>query len=121
MSDQPIPQVVVQQTPPAEATWSVKEVFADLKGDLIQRFNNVDGRLESIDRRIDSTATKEDISEIHHRIDGVEARIVPLEKAAESEQAIEQNRARFRTGLAWAAGVASACAICASVVIPLVH
>lgn len=109
-----------------EPTWSAKEVFADLKTDLLHRFDKTDQTLEGIDRRLDNAATRDDVSQIHRRIDGLESavndRLVPLEQQASDEKAIEQNRGRFRTNLAWAAGILGTLAIVASVTVPfLVH
>lgn len=110
---------------PDADTWSAKEVFADLKKDIIHRFDRTDQTLESIDRRLDNAATKDDVSQIHRRIDGLETavndRLVPLEQQADAEKAVEQNRGRFRANLAWVAGLAGAAAMVASVLIILVH
>lgn len=110
----------------SDTTWSVKEVFDGLKSDILHRLDKQDAVLETIDRRLGSMATKEDVHQIHERIDGVEARLDarlgPLEQAAANEQAVAQNRSRFRSNLAWAAGIAGTAAIVASVVVPfLVH
>ena len=98
MADQPAPQVVVAQT---GDTWSVKEVFGDLKADIVHRFDNVDSVLNALDKRLDSTATKADIGEVHKRIDGVVARIVPLEVALTAAQtrqeAVQEHRGRVWT------------------------
>ncbi len=112
--------------PDSEPTWSAKEVFADLKTDLLHRFDKTDQTLEGIDRRLDNAATREDVSQIHRRIDGLEAtvneRLAPLEKQADAEQVIEQSRSRFRTNVAWVAGILGTLAIVASVTVPiLVH
>ena len=123
MPDQPPPQVVVNQPTP-EPTWSAKEVFADLKADLIHRFDKTDTTLEGIDRRLDQAATREDVTQLHRRIDGLDAsvndRLVPLEQQAADERAVEQSRGRFRTNLAWAAGIVGAIGIVAAAVIPFV-
>lgn len=102
-------------------TWTAKEVFADLKTDLMGRLDKQDVVLDHIERRLDNTATKEDIHAVHQRIDGVEGRIVPLEQAAADEKAVEQSRARFRANLAWVAGILGACGVIAAVVVPIVH
>ncbi len=103
-----------------EVTWTVKEVFGDLKRDLLKRFDTQDKALDLIDRRLDSTATKEDVHEIHERIDRVESRITPLEQAAADEKAIESNRGRFRSMLAWGAGILASLAITAALVLPFI-
>jgi hypothetical protein len=107
----------------SEPTWTAKEVFTDLKRDLLRRFDKTDQTLEAIDRRLDNAATRDDVSQLHRRIDGVELaineRFAPLEQQASDEKAIEQNRGRFRSNLAWVAGIAGTLAIVGSVVVPL--
>lgn len=123
MSDQPIPQVVVQA---ADPTWSTKEVIVAMEGRINHRLDRQDDTLGAIQSELRQMATKEDIREVHERIDGVVStvneRLAPLEHQASAEQAIEQNRGRFRSNLAWAAGILGTLAIVASVTVPfLVH
>lgn len=100
-------------------------MFGELKKDLLDRLDKQDVTLARIDRRLDNTATKEDLRQIHERIDGVERRfderILPLEQAAADERAISQHRGRFRSNLAWAAGLIGSGAIVASVLAVFVH
>jgi len=117
VTEQQVPAVVVA----SGDTWSVKEVYGELKSDIMGRFDKQDDRLESIDRRLDSMATKDDVTQLHQRIDGVEARIVPLESGVAREVAIESNRSRKRATLAWAAGILASAAIVAGLVINFLH
>lgn len=125
MAEQQIPQVVVQQAA-ADPTWSTKEVIIGMETRINHRLDRQDDTLGAIQSELRTMATKEDIREVHERIDGVVAtvndRLVPLEQQSANEKAIEQNRGRFRSNLAWAAGIAGTCAIIASVAVPfLVH
>jgi hypothetical protein len=103
-----------------DTTWSVKEVFDDLKKDILQRFDRQDDALRSLDRRLDATATKVDLRDIHQRIDGVEARLTPLEQQVADERAIATNRERLRGRLAWLATLVGSAAVVASVVVLVV-
>lgn len=123
MPDQP--QVIVQ-TP--EPTWNAKEVFADLKGDLVHRFDRQDDTLREIHNELKTMATKDDIREVreelatglreaHQRIDGVVERLSPLEADDAAEKAVDASRGRKRAFLAWAAAIVATVAIVASVFI----
>ena len=109
----------------AEPMWSAKEVFADLKSDLLHRFDKTDSTLEGIDRRLDNAATREDVSQIHRRIDGLETavndRLLPLEQQSADEKAIEQSRSRWRTNVAWLAGLIGVTAMAVSVIVTIIH
>lgn len=116
-------------------TWDAKEIYselkADLRGDIKEMKGDIGGRLdrqdtvlEGIDRRLDSTVTKEDLREglreAHDRIDDVERRVEPLEAAAAATKAVVEKRVRFRTNLAWLAGLVGAAAMVAAVVVGVV-
>lgn len=114
---------VVVQTDPG---WSTKEYIEGMEGRLNHRLDRQDDTLGAIHAELRTMATKDDIREVHERIDGVVAtvneRLSPLEKQASAEQVIEQSRGRFRSNLAWAAGIVGTIAIVASVTVPfLVH
>ena len=50
--------------PPASEvheTWTVKEVVADLKSDLVSHLNQQDGKLDDIDLKLDGKADKTDV------------------------------------------------------------
>lgn len=97
-----------------EETYTVKEVIADLKGDLVGRFDKVDTRLESIDRRVDTTATKEDVREVSQRVDGLERahdlRISSLEDWRVADRAVAARRTVTTTTQRWAIGIGATCA-----------
>ena len=120
-----VPQVVVQQQAPTDPTWSTKEVIIAMESRINHRLDRQDDALGTIQSELRTMATKEDIREVHERIDGVVAtvneRVGPLEQQASAEQAIEQNRGRFRTNLAWVAGILGSAAIVTSVIITVVH
>lgn len=106
-----------------EETYTVKEVISDLKTDLVGRFDKVDHRLESIDRRVDTTATKEDIREVHQRIDGLETdhghRIQKLEDHHSEVEAVNGHKRRL-----WAVAGAAALIVAtvgAALIAALVH
>lgn len=63
----------------ADDTWTAKEVFADLKGDIMGRFDKQDKTLVALGNRLDNTATKDDIAHLTLRVDGHEGRITTLE------------------------------------------
>ena len=118
-------------------TYTAKELFDRLETRLDKRLDKQDALLEGIDRRLDTTATKDDLravreetatglSEVHKRIDKVveafDSRVSPLEADGAAERAVEQSRSRFRTNLAWLAGIIGTLAIVASVTVPfLLH
>jgi len=101
-------------------TWTAKEVFQDLKQDILHRFDKTDAVLAGLGRRLGTMATKEDLRQIHSRVDEVEARIVPLEHDAANERALAESHRRFRGHVAWAAGVVAAAAMIAAVILPFV-
>jgi len=71
---------------PENTDYTVKEVIQDLKGDLVHRFDKMDTRLESIDNRLDNTATKEDVAVVHKRIDDLSGDLNPRVSALETSQ-----------------------------------
>lgn len=107
------------------ATWSAKEVFSDLKTDIMARFDTQDRALGDIRRDLTNTATKADVVTIHQRIDGVvrdfDQRIEPLEAEFDAEAALRRNRASWRSRFTVWGGVAAAVAAVALVVVTLVH
>jgi len=60
-----------EQTPPAllPETWSVKEVVADLKKDLVEHLDRQDVTLAQIDRKVDTKADKADLVTLTVRLD----------------------------------------------------
>ncbi len=95
-------------------TWTAKEVFSDLKTDLVQHLNKQDTVLTRIDRRLDDTMTKADGREIHERIDAIDRRTTKLEDERDADiiaaTALGGRRDRIAKRAAW---------ILAAVVVPL--
>ena len=90
--------------PPASEfpdTWTVKEVVADLKTDIVGHLNKQDGMLVEIDRKVDGKADKADLvnlaTEVRVGFDDHGKRITKLEEHRLDTEASK----RFRTR-AWA-------------------
>lgn len=134
MPDPTPPQVVVQAGAP-DATWSTRDYVEAMEGRITHRFDRQDDALASIHNELKTMATKEDLrdlredttrglSEVHKRIDGVEAaierRVGPLEADDAAEKAVQQSRGRFRANLAWVAGIIGSLAIVGGTVFGIV-
>ena len=78
-------------------TWTVKEVVADLKSDLIDHLDKQDNVLREIDRKVDSKADKADLVALGVKIDGHGSRIASLE-----EHRTEQESSKKFRNRAWA-------------------
>lgn len=113
--------MVAEITGETKVTFTAKELFDRLEGRLDKRLDKQDDVLLSIDRRLDNTATKDDVRELHQRIDGVVERVKPLEDQAASERAIEANRSRVKGNWTWVFGIAGTLAIVASVLVAVLH
>ncbi len=60
-------------------TWTVKEVVADLKADLVDHLDRQDDTLAEISTKVDSKADKADLVVLGVKIDGHGQRITVLE------------------------------------------
>lgn len=100
--------------------WSNKDVTLLLLGDVHRRFDSVDRAVQEIREEQRQLATKQDLAEIHHRIDGMEKRIEPLEAEADAQKAIELNRSKIRASWVKTVGVLASLAVVAGVVLTMV-
>lgn len=75
-------------------TWSVKEVVADLKADLIGHLDKQDVTLSDISHKVDGKADKADVATLGAKIDGHAARIGSLEDHRKEQIAATQFRHR---------------------------
>ena len=92
MMDEPAPASVLPDT------WTVKEVVADLKSDLVTHLNNQDKALQEIAVSINGKADKSDVVALGVKIDAHGQRITSLE---EHRADLDSNK-KFRNR-AWAA------------------
>ena len=103
-------------------TWTVKEVVADLKQDILQHLNKQDDMLAEIDRKVDSKADKSDLQalsgELKSHIASDDRRLTILEE----HKVANESSARFRKR-AWyvVASVASILAIIGGSLIAAFH
>lgn len=86
-------------------TWTVKEVVADLKSDLVGHLTVQDGMLREIDRKVDSKADKADLLALGIKIDGHGSRITALEEHRLDTVASKRFRNRAWTVAGSIAGV----------------
>lgn len=90
-------------------SWSPKEVFADLKTDLMGRLDKQDNTLSEISRALNNTATKDDIRALHGRVDGVVDRVKTIEDARTVERAVADHQAGAKSSRRkWVAGLITA-------------
>ena len=105
-----------EQAPPSAfpETWSVKEVVADLKSDIVTHLNKQDDMLTDISLKVDSKADKADLIPIVTKLDTHGHRITALE---EHRQDIEANRRFHNRAWAVAGSVGGLLAIIAAALI----
>lgn len=75
-------------------SWSVKEVVADLKQDLVGHLDKQDAVLHEISAKVDSKADKTDVVLLGAKIDGHAERITTLEQHRAETLAATQFRHR---------------------------
>ena len=75
-------------------SWSVKEVVADLKSDLISHLDKQDSILTEISAKVDSKADRADVVLLGTKIDGHAERITSLENHRTEQLASTQFRHR---------------------------
>ncbi len=97
MAEHSDPESTSAPLPLVPDTWTVKEVVADLKADLIEHLNKQDGVLTEIDRKVDSKADKADLTALGAKFDNHGNRITSLEEHRANDLASK----RFRTRV-WA-------------------
>lgn len=101
-------------------SYTVRELFEGVN----RRFDKQDTVLDGISVRMDGMATKDDLSKVHTRLDGVETRVGHIESeqqmAASAAEAAEAEQARFRNSAKWIIGVV-AMPIIASLIVVLVR
>lgn len=86
-------------------SWSVKEVVADLKKDLLAHLDRQDVALSEISLKVDSKADKADLVLLGVKIDGHSQRISSLEDARGEETANRQFRRRVWAAVATVSGI----------------
>lgn len=96
---------------PDDDTWTTKEVFTDLKSDIMGRFDKQDVALVDIRHELSNTATKDDLRQVHRRIDGIErdhgGRITALEVHHGDETAVRSHKRRVWAVAGTVAGIAA--------------
>ena len=101
-------------------SYTVRELFEGVN----RRFDKQDTVLDGISVRMDGMATKEDLSKVHTRLDGVETRVGHSENeqqmAASAAEAAEAEQVKFRNSAKWIIG-AIAMPIIASLIVVLVR
>ena len=92
-------------------TWTVKEVVADLKADLVGHLNKQDIILTGIDRKVDSKADKADLaslaSEVRAGFDDHGHRITTLEDHKLEMEAQRKTHSRIWAAIGTVAGIAA--------------
>ncbi len=100
--------------------WTPKEVFADLKADLNARLDKQDVVLSRIESRLDNTATKDDVRELHERVDGVHDRVLKIEDERDNLHAVAAARSRVWRRV-WVTLTAVGVPLGASLILVYVH
>ena len=88
-------------------TWTVKEVVADLKSDIITHLNKQDSVLTEIDRKVDGKADKADLIALGVKIDGHGNRISSLEEHRTEVESSKKFRNRVWAVVGSVAGIAA--------------
>jgi len=88
MSEELAPHAILSDS------WSVKEVVADLKADIVGHLDKQDLTLSEISTKVDSKADKADLIAIGFKIDGHGERITTLEQHRLEQVASTQFRHR---------------------------
>lgn len=88
-------------------TWTVKEVVADLKSDLVGHLNRQDDALVKIASSIDNKADKSDVVALGVKIDGHGSRIASLEEHRTEVESSKRFRNRAWAAVGTVAGIAA--------------
>ena len=84
-----------------QVSYTVRELFEKVD----TRFDKQDAILEGISLRMDGMATKDDLSKVHNRLDGVEVRIGHVEsEQVSAAAAAEAEQTKFRESIKWVIG-----------------
>ena len=69
-----------------QSTSMVSYTVKDLFDKVDRRFDKQDALLEAISLRMDGMATKEEVTEIHHRVDGLADKVAHIEDERSAEK-----------------------------------
>lgn len=86
-------------------SWSVKEVVADLKKDLVDHLDKQDTTLGEISRKVDSKADKADLVVLGIKIEGHGERISQLEQHRTEQLAASQLHRRLWAAVGTVGGI----------------
>ena len=90
-------------------TWTVKEVVADLKADLVSHLDRQDSTLAEISTKVDSKADRADVQALsikfENKFDGHERRLITLEDHKIDNEASSKFRRRAWTVVGTVVGV----------------
>lgn len=92
-------------TETASDSWSAKEVFADLKTDILGHLDKQDAVLGEISSQLGSKADKADVVLLGVKIDGHGERILKLEQHKTEQLASTQLRRRIWTVVGTVGGI----------------
>jgi hypothetical protein len=102
-------------------SYTVRELFEGVN----RRFDKQDTVLDGISVRMDGMATKEDLSKVHTRLDGVEVRVGHIESeqvsAAAAAEAAAGEQKKFRESIKWVIGAIAVPVFASLIVIVVQH
>jgi hypothetical protein len=105
----------------SQVSYTVREMFERVD----TRFDKQDAVLEGISLRMDGMATKDDLSKVHNRLDGVEVRVGHIESeqvsAAAAAEAAAGEQKKFRESIKWVIGAIAVPVLASLIVIVVQH
>jgi hypothetical protein len=112
-------------TDPVQADSQVSYTVRELFERVDTRFDKQDAVLEGISLRMDGMATKDDLSKVHNRLDGVEVRVGHIESeqvsAAAAAEAAAGEQKKFRESIKWVIGAIAVPVLASLIVIVVQH
>jgi len=112
-------------TDPVQADTQVSYTVRELFERVDTRFDKQDAVLEGISLRMDGMATKDDLSKVHNRLDGVEVRVGHIESeqvsAAAAAEAAAGEQKKFRESIKWVIGAIAVPVLASLIVIVMQH
>ena len=112
-------------TDPVQADSQVSYTVRELFERVDTRFDKQDAVLEGISLRMDGMATKDDLSKVHNRLDGVEVRVGHIESeqvsAAAAAEAAAGEQKKFRESIKWVIGAIAVPVFASLIVIVVQH
>jgi hypothetical protein len=99
VSDERAPESLIPES------WTAKEVIADLKRDIVHRFDQQDDVLDDISKKVDGKADKADVVSLGLEMKSLGDRVGKLEEHHVEETAAAQFRHRVWAAIGSVAGI----------------